>query len=400
MSARDLPLIMSWFECAILKDRPALGDPEHTTWGAFTEVFKYRREGDKDGPGFVPARFRLEADGRHVRRQKVNLAARTAVALDIETSKLTGEIPPQPAEVMRRAKILGLAGLVYTSHSHHPKTNIRYRVVFPLSAEIAIEIPAAEIMAEKLGLEGVLDTSKVVAEALFYLPSCPDDALDLHYTEVTDGAPIDAAWITAKGDGIFEARRIEKERIAAEAQAEAAARRAAKIAAGFDPDDSLIEKLRVHLDLESILLSHGYEKSGQNYRHPNSTSGCYGANIKTLGGIERVFSHNATDPLHANNLPEWCGGVTAVDAFDVTTILDFGGDRKKAMHNLAERFNLTKKVEQKVLAGTLFKLIRKQALQQEIETIAFTEGERLGLSRDEVCRVATWVAKQSTREAA
>jgi hypothetical protein len=61
---------------------------------------------------------------------------------------------------------------------------------------------------------------------------------------------------------------------------------------------------------------------------------------------------------------------------------------------LAERFNLTKAAERKALAGFLFRMIRWQATQAEIETSAYAEGDRLGLLRDEVCGVAIWVASQ------
>jgi hypothetical protein len=67
---------------------------------------------------------------------------------------------------------------------------------------------------------------------------------------------------------------------------------------------------------------------------------------------------------------------------------------------LAERFNLTKAAERKSLATLLFRLIRRQATQAEIETTAFWEGDRLGLSREEVCHVATWVASQPARREA
>jgi hypothetical protein len=403
MSTDTLPLTISWFETSAPKGELAYGDPERTTWGAFTSVFEWRREGVKDGPNFVPSRFKLESDGRHVHRLKVNVVARTAVALDIEANKKTGEVPPALGVAMDRAKARGLACLGYTSHSHTPAGE-RYRLAFPLSAEIAPELPAPEIMAEALGLEGVLDRSKIGASSLFYLPSCPYDAIDLHHTVVIPGAPIDAAWMVGRAGALLAQRQAEADRIAAEAQAEAAARREAKIQAGFDPDDSLIEKLRSRLDLDSILTSHGYDKSraksGANYRHPNSSSGSYGADIKVLGGVERVFSHNGTDPLHATNLPQWCD-VTAVDAFDVTAILDFGGDRTRALRELAERFNLTKATERKALAGLLFRMMRQQVSQAEIEAAAFAEGARLGLSRDEVCSAARWVASQcTTREAA
>ena len=46
-----------------------------------------------------------------MRRLKAHLLSRTAIALDIECNKETGEIPPALGEVVRRVKALGLAGL-------------------------------------------------------------------------------------------------------------------------------------------------------------------------------------------------------------------------------------------------------------------------------------------------
>ena len=197
---------------------------------------------------------------------------------------------------------------------------------------------------------------------------------------------------------ILVQRQAEAERIAAEAHAEAAARRKAKIAAGFDPDNSLIEKLRLRFDLEGVLLAHGYDKagskSGAKYRHPNSSSGSFGADIRILGGIERVFSHNGTDPLHRDNLPQWCAGVTALDVVDVVIILDFAGDQKRALRELAQRFGITKAAEHKVLAKLIFRMARGRARQEGIEAAAFAEGQRLGMSRVEVVGVANWCVTQ------
>ena len=395
MSADNLPLVISWFP-TVRPDGPAIGDPEHTTWPAFLEVFWWRREGEKDGPCFVPAAFKLEPDGRHVRRKKENLLARTAIALDIEANKKTDEAAPSLRDVVARIEGQGWAAVVYTSHNHTPAAP-RYRIVLPLSEEIATDLPAVEVVAEQLQLLGVLDRSKLVASSPFYLPSANPGELDHHETLTISDAPIDATWMRETAGAILAERQAEADRIAAEAHTEAAARREAKLAAGFDPDDSLIEKLRSKFDLGAVLLAHGYKKSDTKYRHANSSSGCYGADIKTYGGIERVFSHNATDPLHGGNLPAWCGGVTALDAFDVVAILDFGGDRKKALRGLAERFGLSKSAERKTVAALLFRMIREQAPQEAIESAAFAGGERLGLSRAEVCHVAAWVA---TREAA
>jgi hypothetical protein len=397
MNADDIPLTISWFSTATPDGGPALGDPELTTWAQFCGVSWFRREGIKDGPCFATARFTMEPDGRQVRRLKANLVARTAIALDIEANKRTGEIPPDPDEAIRRAEEKGLACLLYTSHSHRAPDTIRYRMVFPLSQEIDPELPAPIVVAEFLGLDGTLDASKIGAQSLFYLPSCPDGMSDAHQEIIVPGAPVDAAWLTAA----LGARQIEADRIAGIAQAEATARREAKIAAGFDAENSLIEKLRSHFDLDTVLTAHGYDRQGAKYRHPNSSSGCFGADIKTFGGIPRIYSHNATDPLHADNLPDWCT-VTALDAVDVVTILDFAGDRQRALRELAQRFNLDKAAERRRLSQLIFRLIKRQATQEQIEADATAEGQRLGLSYEEVCGVARWVAWQCTqsREAA
>ena len=248
----------------------------------------------------------------------------------------------------------------------------------------------------------MFDRSKAGAEAVFYLPSAAPGELALHETIILDGAPISAAWLRQEAGSILDARQAEDKRIAAVAHAEAAERRAARAAAGFDPDDSLISAIRSRLGpLADLLVARGYDRAGTKFRHPNSTSGCYGADIETFGGIERVFSHNATDPLHACNLPAWCGGVTALDAFDVVTILDFGGDRTRALAELAQRFGLTKAGEKKALARMIFRVLRQGHPQAAIEAAAYAEGTRLGLSRDQVVQVAAWVAaKASGREAA
>jgi hypothetical protein len=256
----------------------------------------YRREDDeKDGPNFVPARFKLEPDGRRVRRLKANVLARTAVALDVETNSDTGEVPPSLDAAVGRVRDAGWAGIVYTSHNHTTAAP-RYRLVLALSAELDPDLPAVEVVADRLKLADVLDTSKVGASSLFYLPSCPPDQIDDHAAEVIDGEPINADWMRQAAGAILAERRAEQERIAAAAHAEAEARRQAKIASGSNPDDSLIEKIRGKLDLEHILLAHGYDKCGAKFRHPNSKSGSFGADLKTFGGIERLYSHNAGDP--------------------------------------------------------------------------------------------------------
>jgi hypothetical protein len=398
MTARDIRMTISWFETAFPVG-PAYGDPEIMPWDHFTQVFKHRREGVKDGPCFATARFKLEADNRHVRRLKGNVIARTAVALDIEANKETGEIPTPLEAALDRVRTLGKACLGYTSHSHRPGAD-RYRLVFPLSAELDPEIPASEIVAKFLRLDGVLDRSKRGPSSLFYLPSSEADE-PWHQCHVIDGAPLNADALTKAGQAILDAEAANAQAEAVKASEDRARRRLERLEQGIDPDDSLIEKIRARLDLADILRAHAYDQRGTKWRHPNSSSGMYGADIKTFGGTDRVFSHNASDPLHAENLPDWCT-VTAIDAFDVAAILQYGADRNRAMREMAERFGLTKAAEQKALAKLLFQMIRQRAAQAAIETAAYDEGKKLGLSHQEICRVARYVADSFTaqREAA
>jgi hypothetical protein len=209
-----------------------------------------------------------------------------------------------------------------------------------------------------------------------------------------------------RATALLDAREAEASQAATEAHEKAAARRAEILAAGGNPDDSLIEAIRPRLgSLDTILTSYGYDRRGSGpatkYRHPNSQSGSFGADVKTFGGVERCYSHNGGDPLHAGNLPSWCN-VTAIDVVDVVTILDYGGDRAKALHELAKRFGLNKGGESKAVARLIHQLIRSRASIDTIQACAFAEGQRLGLSRSDVDRIAASIAAKGSqaREAA
>jgi hypothetical protein len=414
MSAAGLPITVSRFASRRANiDGAALGAHDHTTWGEFASLTQHRREGEKDGPCFAAATFRVEPvvnldniqldQVEIVRRLKANVTARTLIALDVETSKKTGEVPLPLDEVVEHLARWGKAAVIYTSHNHKPDTDERYRVILPISEPIDPLLPAVEVVAQHLGLLDMLDTSKIGAASLFYLPSAFPGRLEGHEAHALPGDPLVAAALSAAATRFQAARDADAERIAAEAHALAAERRAKKLAAGFDPDDSLIEKLRAHYDLGAVLEAHGYNRAGTKYRHPNSSSGLHGADIKTFGAIERVFSHNATDPLHADNLPGWCG-VTALDVVDVVIILAHGGDRQRGLHEMAAKHGLSKEAERKELARLLFRLIRMHANQDSFDATTFeevlgaaaaTHGATLGLTGPEVGQVVTWVAQQA-----
>ncbi len=399
MSAYATAITISRFpKGKMAENRPAYGVHAHGTWGELCDQLRQRREGEKDGQCFAAATFALEPgyppEQEVVRRLKANVTSRTLIALDIEKNKKTGEVPPAMADAVEDAAENGWACAAYTSHNHKPDADVRYRLILPLTAAVDPALPCPEVVAHRLGLGGVLDTSKVGASSLFYLPSCEPGQADRHECILQDGGPLNADRLTGAAFRLHQARVAEQERIAAEAHKEAVARRAERLAAGFDPDDSLIDRLRAHYDLAAVLEAHRYDRAGKKFRHPNSSSMMHGADIKMIGGIERVFSHNATDPLHADNLPAWCGTVTALDVVDVVTILDFAGDRRRALRELAERHGLNKTEERRQLARLLFRLRRKNAPQHVIEQKAYAAAAGLRLTKQDVFSVAQWVAEQ------
>ena len=63
----------------------------------------------------------------------------------------------------------------------------------PLDSEIAPDLPPVEILAQQLGVNGVIDRSKRGPASLFYIPSAASfEDLDGHETHVVTGNPYGA----------------------------------------------------------------------------------------------------------------------------------------------------------------------------------------------------------------
>ena len=389
-SDAELAVTVSWFEtCTDERRKAALGEPEHTSWENLAGVLSWSRRvsASKDGPAFALTRFAPhKADPKRVRRVTAGVIARTGLVLDIETNKATNKPAPPMSHTAR--KLRGKAAVVYSSYTHTPALP-RYRVVVPLSAEIDPLLPAPEILAERLGLTPWLDRSKITPASVFYLPACPPDTEDMHEAIVLQGVPLDASKVTAAAAALQAQRDAEQA-----AQSEAAHRRALEQRQARGGDNTLIEQIRPRLGpLDQLLLAHGYDRRGRHYRHPNSMSGSFGADIQTFGGVERVYSHNGTDPLHRENLPAWCG-VTALDAFDVATILDFAGDRTRALRELSQQFGLDQADQRKAVIAAIYRSVKGGLPQHAIEAAAYAEGERQGLSRAEVDGISRYLANK------
>ena len=339
----DTPITVSIFPTAF-PTGPAYGLMTHSTWGDLASLFLTRRTGKKDGRCFIPATFTKEPDGR-LRRLIANVSTRTAIALDCETNKLTGEVPPKFADVVDRIRNQSWCAAVYTSHSHTSAAP-RYRIVLPLSEEIAPNLPVVELVAGHLGLFGVIDTSKLGPASLFYFPSCEPGSPEHHEAELVDGYPIHSAYIEECANELLVNREAEQAKARAEALEAAARRREERAKGGYDPDTSIVEQIRDRLDLAGELIAHGYKHvAGNRYLYPESETGIPGVYLVTgRDAIERAYSHHSGDPLAAGNLPR--GYAKAVDAVDVVALLDHGGDFKAALRSLAKRFGLNTQKQQ------------------------------------------------------
>jgi hypothetical protein len=172
-------------------------------WTEVASWFTNHEVGEKSGPAFACATF-------NGLRSKKTISARGLIGLDIETNKLTGEVPPQPQEVVERLKAREWAASVYTTHRHSDDAP-RFRVVMPLGTPIVLptEEPerAREIaddkcrivgVADALGLADVLDGTKCGAASLFFTARHPPDAT--FFSEVVAGVSIDSATL---GEAVF-----------------------------------------------------------------------------------------------------------------------------------------------------------------------------------------------------
>lgn len=107
----------------------------------------------------------------------------------------------------------------------------------------------------------------------------------------------------------------------------AVVRHPARPAAPPSGGGDVIEQFNRAHDVESLLAAHGYERRGNKWLAPCSSSGLPGVAV-TDG---RVYSHHASDPLCNDHMN---------DAFDVFRILEHDGDAKAATKAAAKLLGL------------------------------------------------------------
>jgi hypothetical protein len=328
---------------------------------ALAELIRTTTADDKGSlPWLKCARFGDQRTEHNSLRHNANVLAITGIEADYDGEQMGFD------EAERIVTTAGLCAIIYTSPSHTDAAP-RWRVLCFCSREYP---PAerARFLARLNGLlGGIFSHESWTLSQSYYFGSVKRNPA--HRVVVVDGTCIDLA------DYLDASAILPAPQEAQAALREDRSRRVADPPRLRDQGDSLIEQIRARLDLASVLAGHGYARRGNVWRHPNSKSGAYGLNIATFGGVERLYSHNGGDPLHPGNLPSWTNGVTAVDAFDVVVILDFGGDRTRALHELAMRFGLTSEARQ----GAPFERLWGDAVPLSGTTAAtWLQGQALG----------------------
>jgi hypothetical protein len=291
-------------------------------------------------PWLKCARFGEQRSDRNSLRHDANVLAITGIEGDCDNKQNPVVDVDAAVRILTTAAV---ASIIYTSPSRTAAAP-RWRALCFLSREYP---PAnrSRFMARLNGLFGGIfaPESWPLSQSFYYGAVNRNPA---HRVVVIEGTCIDL-----RND--LDAGAIRP------AQQDAqAALRAARSKSSHGPEkiaaaDGLIAQIRERLDLGAVLGAHGYACRGNDYRHPNSQSGSFGLNVATFGGIERVYSHNGGDPLHPGNLPAWTAGVTAVDVVDVVAILDFGGDRTRALRELALRFGLADETPRQALRAVV-----------------------------------------------
>jgi len=296
------------------------GEQRNVTYDQLVKLLT-PQSGEKDGPGFSPATFKNNHRGRD------SLISIGMIVLDVEENKKTGEIPPDPQEITKRVNSRGLTGFVYTTYNHTPE-NPRYRVVLPLSHSILVSDDprlrsfehevSREVclhVARDLGLSGVIDTSKLGGESLFFFPRYPASGKNHAKLFLSSGVFLETADLWRECQQEVAARQ---NRAASRKEPSAFNQRAVQT-------NTLIEKIRDRLPpLREKLSQLGYShhQATDRYTHPSSSSGIPGV-IVFLGddGVERFYSHHASDPLC---LDKPVFGSKAHDVVDLEIATRFG----------------------------------------------------------------------------
>lgn len=309
-----------------------VGTVQRVAWQRIVSKLTQHEVGERDGSLFCGAEF-------HGSRERANVYARHLYILDIETSKRTGEVPPELEAVRQALMMLGWAAVIYSTWNHEPERP-RYRVVLlPAKAIVfagnveAIEADAAVTLglAAMLGLDGVTDTTKLCAESMFYFPRHGEGRE--WFAEHIDGRALEA-------DDLLTAAERGRQLLEDETTYE----EAAKPQTVARPD-SVIAAYNAANSVSALLEQYGYSRkprSTVDWRSQYQTSESYAT---------RVFDDSRFVTLSDSDIQAGIGrrsggrNAASGDAFDLFCHYEHKGDQKAAIKAAAAALGLDARKE-------------------------------------------------------
>lgn len=142
-----------------------------------------RARKEKGGEAWMPALFGETRNESGNLRWSGNVIGITALVLDVDNP-----LPHPPVltlETLLKAVPKDVAVAWHTTFAHHEKRP-RFRVIIPWRTAVTVKMHRRCFDAAQRRLYGALDQVTRSAAALFYLPSCPTDALS-EYRTGTEG---------------------------------------------------------------------------------------------------------------------------------------------------------------------------------------------------------------------
>ncbi len=242
---------------------------------------------------------------------------------------LWADLDKEPQPIDRVAEIVtsithGADYEIYTS-SGAKENYQKARVLIPLTSPLNGKdwVLCQTILNNFLEQHGLpTDRRSERAAQICYLPNRGE-----YYAKISsrDGCHFDplSHW-GAEVERLRESKAAEEEQKRLEAQA-----RSIRAEQHNQEGGNLIDVFNQTYLVEDVLRWAGYKQKKNTFRHPNSESGSYSANVKD----GRVYTFSSNDPLYSNG-----GG--AHDAFSAYAVLFHGGSNKEALKEAGDKLIL------------------------------------------------------------
>lgn len=305
------------------------GKLQRCAWQRIVDRLTRHEVGVRDGTLFCGAEFKGQ-------RERAHVTARHLYILDIETSKQTGEIPPEVHEVRAALELRNWAAIIYSTWNHEPGAP-RYRVVLLPAASIRFDgdIKAIEDdadvtlgLAHMIGLGGVVDRTKLCAESMFFLPRHGEGRE--FFTAVVDGNPV-------------EAEELANARAAGRQLREDEDTYVTTATAHPERKDGVIAAFNAASDLAELLEQYGYRRKPRSmvdWRSPYQQSESYATRVYEG---RRFVTLSASDIAEGLGRRSRAGSAASGDAFDLYCHFQHKGDQKAAIRAAVKALGLDAK---------------------------------------------------------